>query len=77
MAKGTKSSSKKQTKKSQSPEALRQFRHDVAILKKKGLISKRVDARSAKPTKALLAKTKEFKDVINGNAVVWHVCLMH
>ena len=46
---------------------LRKFRHDIATLKKRGLISG-VDARSIKPTKKLLARIDRFDDVLSGKA---------
>jgi hypothetical protein len=50
-------------------EELKQFRRDVAILKKKGLIDKnKYDARSVKPTKYLKSVIREFGNVINGEA---------
>jgi hypothetical protein len=49
-------------------EELKQFRRDVAILKKKGLLSKEYDARSVKPTRYLKGVLKEFSDVLSGKA---------
>jgi hypothetical protein len=50
-------------------EELKQFRRDVAILKKKGLLNKKkYDARSVKPTKYLRSVIKEFGDVLQGEA---------
>jgi hypothetical protein len=49
-------------------EELKQFRRDVAILKKKGLLSKKYDARSVKPTRYLKGALKEFGDVLSGKA---------
>jgi hypothetical protein len=49
-------------------EELKQFRRDVAILKKKGLISNKYDARSVKPTRYLKGVIKEFTDVLTGKA---------
>lgn len=48
---------------------LKQFRHDVSILRKKGLLDKTIyDARSAKPTKYLKSQLKKFASVISGEA---------
>jgi hypothetical protein len=73
----SKSSGKKsQEKKPLSPEkkaALKEFRHNISILKKKGLVSSRVDARSVKPSSALKKRITEFQDVIRGEAKVWKV----
>jgi hypothetical protein len=47
-------------------KALREFRHEIALLKKKGLVSKRVDARKQKPTRYMRDKLKKLHDVIEG-----------
>lgn len=48
---------------------LKQFRRDVAILKKKGILDKKFyDARSVKPTKYLKSVLKQFANVIEGKA---------
>lgn len=49
---------------------LKQFRHNIAVLKKKGLISKKYDARSVTPTKYLNSVIKNFSDVLYGRAGV-------
>ena len=50
-------------------QELKQFRHDVAILKKKGILDKSIyDARSVKPSKYLKSQIKKFADVISGAA---------
>lgn len=56
------------TKKSRAIGAynIRSFRHEISILKKKGLIRKSIDARSVKPSKHFLAKVKEYRPVIEG-----------
>jgi len=51
---------------------LRKFRSDVAKLKEKGLVSKRIDARSQKPTRHMLSQVKKFNDVLTGKAQVVH-----
>jgi len=47
---------------------IKKFRHDVAILKRKGLISKSYDARSVNPTKYLKSQIKQWSEVIEGRA---------
>jgi hypothetical protein len=47
---------------------LKQFRHDVSILKKKGLIDKKYDARSVKPSRYLKDQIKKFAQVLSGEA---------
>lgn len=47
---------------------LKQFRHDVALLKRKGLLDKKYDARSAVPTKYLKSQIKKLGDVLTGKA---------
>lgn len=54
------------TKKGLSGEALRAFRHSVAGLKKKGLVSPRVDAHSQKPTRYMQAKVRSLAGVFSG-----------
>ncbi len=49
---------------------LKQFRSDVAKLKKKGLVSGRVDARSQKPTRYMLEQVKKYDDVLKGKSTV-------
>lgn len=46
--------------------ALRAFRHEVSILKKKGLVSKRTDARKQKPSRYMIEKVARLKPVIEG-----------
>lgn len=47
---------------------LKQFRHDVSILKRKGLLDKALDARSIKPSKYLKSQIKRFGNVLRGEA---------
>jgi len=47
---------------------LKQFRHDVSILKKRGLLDKKYDARSVNPTKYLKSVIKQFGNVLSGQA---------
>lgn len=54
-------------------DQLRKFRSDVSKLKAKGLTSKRVDARSQKPTRHMREQVKKFGDVLSGKAKVIHV----
>lgn len=54
-----------------SAEQRRAFRHQVAVLKKRGLISKSVDARKALPTRDLKKTLKLFDDVLRGEARVF------
>lgn len=46
---------------------LKKFRHDLATLKKRGLVAG-VDARSATPTKKLRALVNRYDDVLSGKA---------
>jgi len=52
---------------------IRKFRSDVSKLKSLGLVSKRVDARSQKPTRYMREQVKKFGDVLEGRAKVVHV----
>ncbi len=52
----------------QDKAAVKAFRHDVAKLKKKGLLDKKYDARSVSPTKYLKSQIKKFGDVLAGEA---------
>jgi hypothetical protein len=54
-------------------QALKDFRHSVAGLKSKGLVSKRVDARSQKPTRYMQAKIKALAPVLEGKAAGFKV----
>jgi hypothetical protein len=47
---------------------LKKFRSEIAKLKKAGIVSDRVDARSQKPTRHMLAKVKKFQYVLDGRA---------
>lgn len=47
-------------------QALREFRHKVAQLKKAGLVSKRTDARKQKATRYMKAKVKALSPVLTG-----------
>lgn len=47
-------------------QALRDFRHSVSVLKSKGIVSKRVDARSQAPTRYMQSKVRKFTDVLEG-----------
>jgi hypothetical protein len=47
---------------------LRQFRSDVAKLKKLGLVSKKVSARSQEPTRYMVGQVRKFANVIKGEA---------
>ena len=50
-------------------QALKDFRHSVAVLKRKGLVSKRVDARSQKATRYMQTKVKALQSIIEGTAM--------
>lgn len=50
-------------------QALKDFRHAVSLAKKKGLVSKRVDARKQKPTRYMRAKMASLADVFGGTSV--------
>ena len=76
MAKTTTSQASVKSKNSRQkkPEIdLKKFRHDIAVLKKKGLVSSRVDTRTVKPSKTMLKRIEDFKDVLAGTVKVWHV----
>jgi hypothetical protein len=47
---------------------LKQFRRDVSILKRKGLLDKSIDARSIKPSKYLRSQVRKFGNVLRGEA---------
>lgn len=52
--------------KSAATAQLKQFRHDLSILKRKGIVDKKYDARSQTPTKYLKSIIKEFGGVLSG-----------
>jgi hypothetical protein len=47
---------------------IKAFRHQVSVLKSKGLISKRVDARKQKPTRYMKSKIAKLKPILDGTA---------
>ncbi len=51
-----------------SNEALRAFRHHVSVLRSKGLVSKRVDARKQRPTRYMTKKVRILSPVLHGEA---------
>lgn len=53
----------------QANRDVRSVRHDVAQLKKAGLVAKRVNARSYLPTKYMLRKIERNRDILSGEAV--------
>ncbi|MBV8060341.1 MAG: hypothetical protein JO253_02300, partial [Alphaproteobacteria bacterium] len=63
--------SKKNNKPLWTPEQRKKFRHDISQLKRKGLVSKQIDARKAVPTRALKAALKQFDDVLTKEARVY------
>lgn len=58
------------TKKSKKKSALsiREYRSAIAKLKRAGLISQNIDARSHKPTRYMREQIAKFRDVIDGRA---------
>ena len=46
---------------------LREYRKELATLKKQGIVSKRVEVRSHQPTRYMLGKLKKFKGVALGH----------
>jgi hypothetical protein len=52
---------------------LRQFRKDVAKLKKLGLVSKKTDARKQQPTRYMRSLVRSFADVLKGEAKAFSV----
>jgi hypothetical protein len=69
-----KSSTPKTTKTTKNQnEALKKYRKDLSILKKKGLIDPDYDVRNAVPTNYMRGRIKHFSDVISGKSTVWKV----
>jgi hypothetical protein len=62
----TKKPKKTELQKQSEREALKAFRHNVAVLKKAGIISKKVDARSLAPTPHYKKIIRDYADVITG-----------
>lgn len=48
---------------------VRQYRHEVAALKKAGVLSKRVNARSQRVTKYMLRMTRRYEDIVRGEVL--------
>jgi len=53
-------------------DQLKKFRSNVAFLKSKGLVSKKIDARKQAPTDYMQRQVRKFSDVIEGKAKVVH-----
>lgn len=66
-------STKKSSTRKLTASQLRAFRSQVAALKRKGLVSPKIDARSQKPTRYMLEQVKKYADVLNGHATVLKV----
>jgi hypothetical protein len=49
--------------------SIREVRHDVSILKQAGIVSKRINAASYRPTKYILNKIKKNADILRGEVV--------
>lgn len=49
-------------------EQIKAFRHHVSVLKSKGLVSKRVDARKQKPTRYMTNKVRILAPILHGEA---------
>jgi len=47
---------------------IKEFRHNISVLKRKGLVSKAIDARSIKPSSHYNSVIKNFKPVLEGTA---------
>ena len=60
----------KKTKRSKPKQSRTAFQKAISILKKKGLISDKVDVRTVKMTKHYKRVIKENKDVIEGKSIV-------
>jgi hypothetical protein len=50
-------------------KTIREFRHEISILKKSGIISQRVKAGSQEPTKYMRTKLRKFYDVLVGTTI--------
>lgn len=48
---------------------IREVRHDVAQLKKAGLVSKRVEVRSYQPTRYMMSKIRKNADILSGEMI--------
>lgn len=44
-----------------------QYRHELSVLKKQGIVAKRIQPRSHQPTRYMLGKLKQFKGVATGH----------
>lgn len=47
----------------------KEYRKELAALKKQGIVSKYIDARTHKPTRYMLSKLRKYKDVATGHAM--------
>lgn len=46
---------------------VKQYKHQLSVLKKQGIVSKRIQPRSHKPTRYMVRKLKQFKGVASGH----------
>lgn len=53
-----------------SGQSLKSYRHQIALLKKKGLVRSNYDVRHAKVTRTMLDKIERYKGVLSGEEVV-------
>lgn len=63
----------KPTSRGSKSQDLKSFRRDISVLKKRGLIDKKIDARKVKPTAALNKKRAVYSDVLSGDARIYTV----
>jgi hypothetical protein len=51
-------------------KSVREYRHELSILKKVGIASAKIDARKHTPTKYMLSRIRKFSDVVRGEVNV-------
>lgn len=54
------------TRKTLSKQDLKTLRHNISVLKTKGLVSKRIDARSYQPSRYMIGKVKSLEGILTG-----------
>lgn len=50
-------------------KTIRQYRHELAVLKRQGIVAKRISAKSHQPTRYMMRKIKSYADVAAENAL--------
>ena len=50
-------------------KSIREYRHELALLKKQQVVAKYIDIRKQRPTRYMLSKIRKFKDVLENKSI--------